>query len=65
MKNQRPSFPSHTPVLPSLFSSFSRAVSVRFFSHSPGFCRRGQKESMKRKKAHEKLREKTGKKVGL
>lgn len=71
MKNQRPRFPSHTPVFPSL--SFPPSLVFRqVFSPSPWLCRRGQKErqkeSMKRKKERreqEKEREKMGKEGGL
>lgn len=52
MKNQRPCFPSHTPILPSLFLLLSCSL-CQIFSPSPGLCRRGQKESMKRKKEQE------------
>lgn len=46
MKNQRPCFPSHTPILPSLFPSVSRVL-TGFSSPSPWLCRRGQEERQK------------------
>ena len=53
MKNQRPRFPSHRPVLPSLFPSFF-LVSSGFPPLAHGCARRDRKKKKERKKERKK-----------
>lgn len=72
MKNQRPCFPSHTPILPSLLPSVSRVLTG--FSPLALGCVGGdrrrdrkkvRKERQKERREQEKEGEKTGKEGGL